>query len=158
MKRIYRTSSLCLICVVILNILITSATVFLHEISHFLAGIYFHCKEIRIVLIEYPNLKAYTEMRCQPNTQYIFPALSPLVIITLFGILFLSLENLPEKNFCWVVIGFNLIISISDMLHFIPTFLIYLTLIVGVILIISGQFLFINEIIILFIKRKDRSR
>jgi hypothetical protein len=154
MKRIYRTSFLCLTCVVVFNILITSATVFLHEISHFLAGIYFGCKEIRVVLIEYPNLKAYTEMKCQPNIQYIFPALAPLILISSFSTLFLSLKNLPEKNFCWIIIGFNLIISISDMLQFIPTFLIYLQSIMGILLVISGQYLFINGIILLFIRRR----
>lgn len=157
MKRIYRTFLLCLIYVVIFNVLITAATVLLHEISHFLAAIYSGCKEIKIVLIEYPNLKAYTEMICLPNTQYIFSGLAPLILITLFGLLFLSLEKLPEKNFCWIIIGFNFIISVSDILHFIPSILVYSQLI-GAVVVVIGEFLFINDIILVFMKRKGRSR
>jgi len=152
MKRIYKISFLCLICVVIFNILITSATIFLHEISHFLGGTYFGCKEVKTVFMGYPDLKAYTEIICQQDKQYVFSALFPLILISLFSILFLSLKNLPEKNFCWIIIGFNFVISISDILHFMPKFLIYSELI-GLVLIVYGQFLFINEVILLFIKR-----
>jgi hypothetical protein len=128
----------------------------LHEISHFLAGIYSGCKEIKTVFTT-PPFKAYTEMVCQPEAQYILPALAPIIFVTLFGILFLFLENMPERNFFWIIIGFNLIISVSDIRHFIPFFLIY-SQSIGLILIIFGQFLFTNQIILLFMKRKRKKR
>ena len=154
MKETYRILFLSLACVIIFNISITSATVFLHEISHYLAGVYFGCEEIRVVLIEYPELKAYTEARCKPNTQYMFLASSPFILISLFSASFLLLNNLPEKQLGWTMSGFNFIIGISDSMNFLPSFMVYLTLIFGVILIISGQFLFINEILLLIMTKK----
>jgi len=153
MKRIYKVYFLCLFAVIIFNVLFVSATVVLHETSHFLLGIYFNCEEIKIVLVDYPKLNTYTEMRCLPTTPVVFIAVAPLILVTLFAILLLLLENLPERYFGLVITGFNLMISASDIIGIAPTFLFFPVLLIGMLLVIIGQALFINQFLQLFMKR-----
>lgn len=152
MKRIWKTLFLCLFCIIIFNILAISATIILHEGSHFFAGIYFGCEEIKIVLIDFPNLNTYSELKCSAQAPIFFLALAPLVLVTPFGLSFLLLRKLPEKHLSWIIIGFNFIISMSD-LRF-ASLIGYLILAIGIILVIYGQILFINQFILLFMKIK----
>jgi hypothetical protein len=107
--------------------------------------------------MDYPSFSTYTEAKCKLETPIYFLALAPLVFVTLFGLLFLSLGDLPEKYLSWLIIGFNLIISISD-LYFLPTLMNYLVIILGIGFIVNGQVGFINQLILLFMKRKVRRK
>jgi hypothetical protein len=157
MKKVYRVFFLCLVSVVLFNVLTVSSTVILHETSHFFTGVFFQCEEIKIVLIDYPNFSTYTEAKCEPETPPYFLVLAPLLFVTLFGFSFLSLKHKPEKNLSWLIVGFNTIISISD-LHFLPVLVNYSITILGIGFIIIGQVKFINQLILFYMKRRVRRK
>ena len=154
-KEIYRVFFLCLVRIVLFDILIVFSTVILHEVSHFFTGIYFGCDEIKTTLIDFPSFSAFTEVKCKPQIPLYFFALTPLIFITIFGVSFLLLGDLPEKHLSWVIIGFNIIISISDLTR-LQILMKYLIVILGVSLIIYGQIRFINRLInYYFFKEKN---
>jgi hypothetical protein len=152
MKKITRVYVHLLFYLIALNISVVSATLFFHEAGHFFIGEYLGCKNIKIVLFDSSIFNTYTEMNCPPA--------APLLLLELGGFLFtiplslfflLFLNGFPEKNFFWVILGFNLLIGLADLTYFIKAFIfIFSFTILGTILIIIGENLLIDRFLIFY--------
>lgn len=155
MKKITKIYINLLLYLIILNISVVSATLFFHEAGHFLMGEYLECKNIKIVLFDSSLFNTYTEMNCPPNTTILLLELGGFLLTIPFSLFFLIfLNGFPEKHFFWVILGFNLLVSLSDLTYFTKVFIfILLFTIIGTILLIIGENLLIDRFL-LFYKNK----
>lgn len=150
MKNFSKMPLILLICTLIFNILVVSSTILLHEMGHFVAGIYADCRNIKLVLID-SSFDTYTEMICT-NEQPIYFSLVGAFLFTLpFALSFLLLKKFPEKNFFWISMGFNLVISMGDLL-ILPAQI--LGFVIGTFLIIFGEIL-LTDRLLLYIEGKE---
>jgi hypothetical protein len=95
--------------IVLLTIAIATATVALHELGHAAAGSAAGCKDIKINFLD-NEFNAYTEMRCSQGMGQAM-AMSGFLLVIPFA---LALWMFRAKHYSLVVLGFNLIISYSD--------------------------------------------
>ena len=100
--------------VILLNVAIVLATLTIHEAGHYILGHVSGCNNIRIVLFDSDNGSTYTYMKCSENTNYGIIALGGFLLVIPFGMLFFFIKPLTERYLWFVIIGFNLIISYSD--------------------------------------------
>ena len=149
MKEFVRTPLLIMLYTILLNILIISTTVLLHELGHFTSGILADCSAIKLVLID-QSVGTYTEMSCPHEQAFYFPLLGAFMIVLPFSLLFLLLRKFPEKNLFWICIGFNLIIAIADFPP-IGALQIFIS-VMGVCLIVLGEFLLIDKLLLLLVR------
>jgi hypothetical protein len=155
MKKITKIYFYLLLYIIALNVSIVLATLLFHEAGHFFIGEYLGCKNIKIVLFDSSIFNTYTEMNC--------PLAVPVMLLKLGGFLFtvpfalfflIFLNGFPEKKFYWVILGFNLLISLADLTYFTKAFILILSFtILGTILIIIGENLLIDKFL-LFYKNK----
>ena len=151
MRKIFNIFLLVFITSALLNVSIAASTVLLHESGHYLMGLLAECKNIRFVLID-QNLGTYTEMNCPHEQPAYFPIIGAFLLTLPYALFFLLLDKMPEKNLFFITLGFNLIISASDL----PPLqtLQYLILVAGGILISMGEFLFIDRLLLFVTKVK----
>jgi len=141
-----------LLYLIILNVSVVSATLIFHEAGHFFVGEYIGCKNIKIVLFDSSIFNTYTEMNCPLNIQLSLLELGGFILVIPFSLSFLLfLDGFPEKKFFWVILGFNLLISLTDLTYFSKAFIFTLLLtIIGIALIIFGENLLIDKFIIFY--------
>jgi len=149
MRKVFNIFSLVFITSALLNISIAASTVLLHESGHYLMGLLSECKNIRFVLID-QNLGTYTEMNCPHEQPAYFPIIGAFLLTLPYAIFFLLLGEMPERNLFFIVLGFNLLISSSDLPP--VQILQYLSLAAGGILISMGEFLFIDRLLLFVTK------
>jgi len=149
MRKIFNVFSVVFITSALLNVSVAASTVLLHESGHYLIGLLSECKNIRFVLID-QTLGTYTEMNCPHEQPAYFPIIGAFLLTLPYALFFLLLNKIPERNLFFIVLGFNLLISASD-LPPVP-FLQYLSLAVGGILISIGEFLFIDRLLLFVTK------
>lgn len=144
-----------LLYLIVLNISIVSSILIFHEAGHFLLGDYIGCKNIKIVLFDSSLFDTYTEMNCQMTTPIYLLKLGGFLLVVPFSLIFLLfLKGFPENRFFWVIIGFNILISLADLTFFTKDFILMLLFtLIGVILIIIGENLLIDRFL-LFYKSK----
>jgi len=147
MKKIIKIYINLLLYLIILNISIVSATLVFHETGHFFAGEYLGCKNIKIVLFDSSIFNTYTEMNCPPGVQTLLLELGGFLLVIPFSLFFLLfLDGFPEKNFFWVIIGFDLLISLADLMNLTKAFIFMLLItIIGTALVIIGENLLIDR-------------
>ena len=129
-----------LIQIMIFTAAIATTTLVLHEFGHFLAGNAAGCKNIEIMLLD-KNFNTYTQMNCASGSDQVL-ALSGFLLVVPFA-LALYLMNGHEKYYSLVTIGFNLIISSSD-IALISQTLMNIGLITGMITILYGENLLVS--------------
>lgn len=125
------------------NLLILTTTVFFHELGHLFFGYLEGCYA-KIVAFNTWDFSTYTELECviQPS---IFVTLGGLIFTLIFSFTF-NLLNLPEKSFSLVILGLSFILALYDLSQI--GIIIYLPGILGSILIIYGEIVYINRKII----------
>lgn len=143
--------SLVFITSILLNISIATSTIFLHESGHYLLGLLSGCKNIKFVLID-QTLGTYTEMSCPHEQPVYFPILGAFLLVLPYALFFLLLDRMPEKNLFLIILGFNFLISASDLPPL--QLLQYFSLAIGGILISLGEFLFIDRLLLFVTKVK----
>lgn len=158
MKKITKAYLYLLIYLILLNISVVSATLFFHEAGHFFVGDYLGCRNIKIVLFDSSLFNTYTELNCPLNAPLLLLELGGFLFTIPFSLFFLLLLNgFPEKYFFWVILGFNLLISLADLTYFIKAFIFILSFtILGTILVIIGENLLINKFLIFYKNKVGR--
>jgi hypothetical protein len=101
--------------IVIFTFVIVTTTVVVHEYGHYFAGNAMGCGDVEIVLLD-ENFETYTKMNCNNLSE------GMSAVLSLSGFLFISpfalalfLLSRYEKYHSFVVFGFNMIISSSDL-------------------------------------------
>lgn len=150
MKRFIKAPLSLMLYTILFNVLIISATLLLHEAGHFLTGIYAGCTNIKLVIID-STLGTYTEMSCPHEQAFYFPLAGAFLLVLPFSLLFLLLKEFPERHFIWICLGFNLIIAVADFPAFVP--LQFFIFFLGVCLIVLGEILLIDKLLLLIIRR-----
>ena len=147
MKKFTKLYLRLLLYIVILNVSIVSATLLFHEAGHFFIGDYLGCKNIKIIIFDSSLFNTYTEMNCPPSTPLFLLELGGFLFVIPFSLFFLLLlGSFPEKNFFWIILGFNVLISLSDMMVLVKAFIfIFSFTLLGTILIIIGENLLIDR-------------
>lgn len=135
-----------------LNVSVASATLIFHEAGHFYTGEFLGCKNIKIVLFDSSPFNTYTEMNCPPSVLISLLELGGLLLtipLSLFFLLFL--DGFPEKHFFWIILGFNILISLEDLKYFSQATLFIIPFaLLGSLLVIVGENLLIDKIITFF--------
>jgi hypothetical protein len=139
-----------LLCTLLFNVLIVTSTLLLHETGHFLTGLYAGCKNIKLVIFD-SVLGTYTEMNCPTEQNVLFPLIGALLITVPYSISFLFLKTFPERNFFWISLGFNFIISMTDVPAI--TALQIFSFVAGIVLVIFGGVLLIDKLLLFIEKR-----
>ena len=141
--------------ILLFNTSMITATIVLHEGGHFLVGSSFGCKDAKIILLDSYTMSTYTQMSCPPEVPVLPLLLGGFLLIIPFSLSFLLLRGFPEKFFCYVILGFNLIISLTDIMIITDAFAYILAIIIaGFGLIVYGETLLINKFLIFIEKRK----
>ena len=140
-----KTPLVLLLCTVLFNILIVSSTLVLHEAGHFITGLYVGCKNIKLVLFD-STLGTYTEMNCPTEQPAYFPLIGAFMLTLPFSLSFLLLRNFPERNFFWISLGFNFIISMTDMFGIVP--LQFFSFALGLFLIVFDEIVLIDKLLL----------
>jgi hypothetical protein len=135
--------------IIIFNVTLTSATIVFHELGHFYTGSLAGCDNIKIVLLD-SHLSTYTQMNCTTEISGYLLFFSGFILVIPFAILLFLLKNY-EKYYALVALGFNFIISLSDIVLFSSSLSIPF-IVLGVISVIIGETLLINKYL-LFIER-----
>jgi hypothetical protein len=130
---------------IIFNVLVVSSTLLLHEAGHFLTGLVAGCQNIKLIIFD-SVLGTYTEMNCPSEQSTYFPLMGALVFTLPFSFLLLILSKFPEKNFFWIGLGFNLVISVADFPQIV--FMQLISFIFGLALIVIGEVLLIDKLIL----------
>ena len=143
MRKAVSVPLLILLITLLLNVMIASSTILLHELGHYLTGIMAGCTNIKLVLID-SDAGTYTEMRCSDPVHMLFPVFGALVLTVPFSLLFLLIKHLPERNLFLIGIGFNFSIMVLDMPDLV--FIRHMALAGGVILFIMGQMNLIDSL------------
>lgn len=100
--------------VVMLNASMVITTIVLHEAGHNVLGQVFGCKDIKIVLFDSGTGSSYTQMNCSGFSDFNAIALGGFLFVVPFGLIFLLMRGLPERNLGLIMIGFNLMASYTD--------------------------------------------
>jgi hypothetical protein len=144
MRKIQKIFFIALIFTILLNVLVCSSTLLLHELGHFFLGIQAGCKNIKMVLID-SELGTYTEMNCPNEQSFYFSLLGAFIFVLPFLSSFLLLKNFPEKNLFFIGLGFNITIAITD---FPSIALLQLSgFFVGLAIILYGEVVLIDELL-----------
>ena len=114
MRKIKKIFLIALIFTILLNVLVCSSTLVLHEMGHFFLGLQAGCKKIKLILMD-SELGTYTEMNCPNEQPFYFPLLGAFLFVLPFLSSFLLLKNFPEKNLFFIGLGFNITIAITDL-------------------------------------------
>lgn len=138
-----------LVYIILLNIVMAIAIIVIHEEGHFFAGEQSGCENMKIVLYDASLASTYTQMNCPPETEVNLVLLGGFLFTTPFALLFFVLRGFPEKYFYLIIIGFNLTISSSDILFLTKNLFTYVTVILGIIVIIFGEIKMIDSVIML---------
>ena len=136
-----------LVYIIVFTVVITTSTIVLHEFGHFYLGNAFGCSNIKIMLLD-SSYNTYTQMNCSPDMpSYMLYSLMLggfLFILPFCGLLLLLKSY--EKYYALIVLGFNMIVSTSDLGLF-PSAFTYASLLGGAALILYGESLLINKYI-----------
>src|SRR3989344_2098792 len=134
-----------LLYIIIFNIIVVSSVIALHELGHFYIGQYLGCENIKIVLLD-ESLKTYTQMNCSPDMP--MPSIYALMLAGFLFVIPISIALIfmrnYEKFYSVIAIGFNFLISSSDLSVF-PAAFSYIFPVLGVIFILYGETLLINN-------------
>lgn len=134
--------------VLVFNLIIITTTLVLHEAGHFATGSLLNCQNMEIVLLD-SSFNTYTEMNCPVTLSSLESGilnLSGFLFVIPFTILLMFFDNY-EKFYSFVAIGFNLLISSSDM-AFLPQFAFYISALLGIFIIIYGEILLIDRYVL----------
>jgi len=150
-RKIYFSEFLVLFLYVILvNSMVTSATLLLHELGHYTLGLYEGCEKIKFVLLD-SEQGTYTEMVCPRAESWYFAVLGAFVFVIPYSILFIFLKNFPERHLSMIIIGFNFLIASADFSFF--PIINPIVFCIGVILIIWKEIIFIDNLLNKFLVR-----
>jgi hypothetical protein len=105
--------SFSLLNVLLMNIALVPAVIFLHEIGHAIAGTMAECSGISIMLHDFSTFETFTSMSC-PGPINVQLALSGFLVVLPVAAMFMLLHNAPERHMGIVMAGFNLMLSFAD--------------------------------------------
>ncbi len=157
LKKDLRTYASVLVYIMVFTFIIIASTVVLHESGHFLVGNLIGCNDIEIIFLD-ETFNTYTKMVCSQgmeNRLYLTLYISGLAFILPFALLLYFLKGY-EKYYYLVVLGFNFIISSSDIANF-PEIFGYSSIILGSILLVYGEIMLISSYIKHIEARKSMS-
>ncbi len=147
-KKLLKNYVLTLTYIILINIFLTLSIISLHELGHFFTGMYYGCKNIKIILFDLNNLSTYTEMSCDQTVSVKVIAIGPLFLVTSFGMIFFLLKQKPERFYGMMIIGLNTVIAVSDVKNIIKTpILYYVEFIIGLSLIVWAEISMVNDIL-----------
>jgi hypothetical protein len=132
--------------VLLLNVSLVLTVVVFHEMGHAAAGMAYGCGDIRIVVYEAETSNTYTQMNCSFDAPIQPLAMAGWLLIVPYALLFYLLA-LPERNFWLVVVGFNFMISSSDLGLVVLPAIVPLFMVLGASLVLYGEFRFIDKAI-----------
>jgi hypothetical protein len=141
MKNVYIAA---LMNIILLNILVTSGTIVLHEAGHYATGLMMGCSEMQIILLDH-SLNTFTEMNCPDSPGYAMNSLFMagfLFVLPMSIILMVSRSH--ERYYGFVSLGFNMLISSSD-IAFLPVLAGYVIMILGFFVLVYGEIYLINN-------------
>jgi hypothetical protein len=132
--------------VLLINISVILATVVLHETGHAILGDNLGCTNIKIVIYDQQNSNTYTQMSC-PNNVTIEPlALAGFLLIIPYALLFVFLKRFSEKHFSIIIMGFNFMLSLPDLVAVTGSVLLSSVItMIGALLVVLGEALFIDK-------------
>lgn len=129
----------------IMNLFSISTAVILHEFGHFSVGVANGCTG-RIVIFEIGGEGPYTELQCPEATLEDMVSMGGFVLIIPFSLLFMIFRHHPIRNFSLVIIGLGLLLSGLDLLAIYESMmLLYVSAMVGGLLVVAGEGLLVNE-------------
>jgi len=143
-----------LVYIILFNIIVVIAVVAIHESGHFFVGNSFGCTNIKVVLLDSSSGSTYTQMSCPPETPVEPLLLAGFIFTTPIALLLSLMRGFPERYFYMVILGFNLMISSSDIITFVRYNQLFI--LAGTILIIIGEMLLIEKLLIMKEKIRDR--
>lgn len=147
-KKLFLTYLLVFIYIILINISLTVLAVSLHELGHFFVGIFYGCKNIKMVLFDTSNLSTYTEMNCEEINFTKGIAFGPIILVIPFGSLFFILKEKPEKYYGLMIIGLNIVILVTDIQTIIKSIILYnVQFIFGFLLIVLSEILMIDSVL-----------
>ena len=136
-----------LVYIVLLNASFMTVTICLHELGHFFLGLELGCSWGRIILIDSKNFHTYTELECT-NVSKRLLALGAFIFVVPFAFLFLILK-IPERNFCWTILGLGLFSGGVDLVEiFKLPFLYHFSIIMGIGLICFAELRLSDKILL----------
>jgi len=146
-RKVFKLYAKIFLYFLLLTILFSFSTIVLHELGHFIFGLYAGCKPVKIVLFDTSIMTTYTEMECPPTVNMLLLGLSGFFVVLPISFLYFLISRGGEKYLALIMIGFNFVIAVND-------FDIYLKLpfpqiftIIGTLLIIIGEILLIEKTI-----------
>ncbi len=129
---------------IFLTLLLCFSTIVLHELGHFLFGLYAGCYGERIVLFDI-MLGIYTEMQCPPNINIFVLGLSGFFVVIPISLLTIFFLKSPERYFGLIMIGFNFVIATWDFENYLNFPHSEIIAIVGILITILGEILLIQK-------------
>ncbi|MCS7123599.1 MAG: hypothetical protein RMJ17_03450 [Candidatus Aenigmarchaeota archaeon] len=133
----------------ILVVLLTSlSTIVLHELGHFVFGLFSNCSEIKLVLIDQKIYGSYTEMKCPAETNIIILAFTGLLFVLPISMIYLFFFKNFEKYIGLMIIGFNFIISVYDLKVYLKIPFADVFSLLGIIIVIFAEYRMVKRIVI----------
>ena len=131
----------------LLTILFSFSTIVLHELGHFIFGLYVGCRPVKIVLFDTSIMTTYTEMECLPTVNMHLLGISGFFVVLPISLLYFLISKGGEKYLALIMIGFNFVISVNDFDIYLKFPFPQVFAIIGSLLIILGEILLIEKTI-----------
>ncbi len=124
--------------IVLINLLVFCALIYIHEISHLSIAFCLGCKTGRSIAFDLSSFSSYTELYCHQGKN-LMVYLGGLLISMIFGLLFIFLDK-PTKNISFLILGFSLTLSSLDLALAFNEEVFYFSLFGGLLLIAVGEY------------------
>ena len=131
----------------LITILFSFSTIVLHELGHFIFGVYYGCKHARIVLFDTSIMTTYTEMECPPNVNMFLLGISGFFVVLPLSIIYFFISKGGERYLALIMIGFNFVIAVNDFDVYLKLPFSEIFAIFGSLLIVVGEILLIEKTI-----------
>jgi hypothetical protein len=131
----------------LITILFSFSTIVLHELGHFIFGLYYGCKPVRIVLFDTSIMTTYTEMECPPNVNMFLLGISGFFVVLPLSLIYFLISRGGERYLALIMIGFNLVIAVNDFEVYLKLPFSEIFAIFGSLLIVVGEILLIEKTI-----------
>jgi hypothetical protein len=131
----------------LITILFSFSTVVLHELGHFIFGLYYGCKPVRVVLFDTSIMTTYTEMECPPNVNMFLLGISGFFVVLPLSLLYFFISRDGERYLALIMIGFNFVVTVNDFDVYLKLPFSEIFVIFGSLLIVVGEILLIEKTI-----------
>jgi hypothetical protein len=131
----------------LITILFSFSTIVLHELGHFIFGLYAGCKPVRIVLFDTSVMTTYTEMECPPNVNMSLLGISGFFVVLPLSLLYFFISRGGERYLALIMLGFNFVVAVNDFGVYLKIPFPEIFAIFGSLLIVIGEILLIEKTI-----------